>query len=110
MSSTEHAVAFQTLLRDDDIDRFDTMPHNNLYLNLYWTGLQKIQHIIPYLFCLHSIIVKLKQHKEFFPAFHDLTVDILQTLGKILQHSDSFNHLNALDIFHISVLTVMFKS
>lgn len=35
MSSTEHAVAFQTLLRDDDIDRFDTMPHNNLYLNLY---------------------------------------------------------------------------
>ncbi|CAG06646.1 unnamed protein product, partial [Tetraodon nigroviridis] len=46
-SSTEHTAAFQTLLRDDDID---------------------------------SIIVKLKQHEEFFPAFHALTVDILQTL------------------------------
>lgn len=54
--------------------------------------------LIPYLFCLHSIIVKLKQHEEFFPAFHDLTVDILQTLGKLLEHSDSLNRLNALDI------------
>uniref|UniRef100_H2SPN9 Centrosomal protein of 70 kDa n=1 Tax=Takifugu rubripes TaxID=31033 RepID=H2SPN9_TAKRU len=41
----------------------------------------KFQHIIAYLFCLHSILVKLKQHEEFFPAFHALTVDILQTLG-----------------------------
>ncbi|XP_056883130.1 centrosomal protein of 70 kDa isoform X2 [Takifugu flavidus] len=48
VSSTEHTVTFQTLLRDDDID---------------------------------SILVKLKQHEEFFPAFHALTVDILQTLG-----------------------------
>lgn len=53
---------------------------------------------IPYLFCLHSIIVKLKQHEEFFPAFHALTVDILETLGKLLEHSNSLNHLNALDI------------
>lgn len=49
-------------------------------------------------FCLHSIIVKLKQYEEFFPAFHALTVDILQTLGKLLEHSDSLIHLNALDI------------
>lgn len=46
---------------------------------------QKFQHIIAYLICLHSIIVKLKQHEEFFPAFHALTVDILRTLGKMLR-------------------------
>ncbi|XP_073318564.1 centrosomal protein of 70 kDa [Pagrus major] len=30
---------------------------------------------------IDSIIVKVKQHDEFFPAFHALTMDILQTLG-----------------------------
>ncbi|XP_076580023.1 centrosomal protein of 70 kDa isoform X3 [Chaetodon auriga] len=30
---------------------------------------------------IDSIIVKVRQHEEFFPAFHALTVDILQTLG-----------------------------
>uniref|UniRef100_A0A8C2X1W2 Centrosomal protein of 70 kDa n=1 Tax=Cyclopterus lumpus TaxID=8103 RepID=A0A8C2X1W2_CYCLU len=30
---------------------------------------------------IDSIIVKVKQHEEFFPAFHALTVDILHTLG-----------------------------
>ncbi|XP_041822220.1 centrosomal protein of 70 kDa isoform X2 [Chelmon rostratus] len=30
---------------------------------------------------IDSIIVKVKQHEEFFPAFHALIVDILQTLG-----------------------------
>lgn len=29
-----------------------------------------------------SIIVKVKQHEEFFPAFHALIMDILHTLGK----------------------------
>lgn len=32
-------------------------------------------------FTLCSIIVKVKQHDEFFPAFHALTTDILHTLG-----------------------------
>lgn len=59
---------------------------------------QKTQHIVPYLFSLHSIIVKLKQHADFFPAFHGLTLDILQTLGKMLKHSDRDSLLNALDI------------
>uniref|UniRef100_A0A8C4IVJ4 Centrosomal protein of 70 kDa n=1 Tax=Dicentrarchus labrax TaxID=13489 RepID=A0A8C4IVJ4_DICLA len=31
---------------------------------------------------IDSIIVKVKQHEEFFPAFHALITDILQTLGK----------------------------
>ncbi|XP_035533316.1 centrosomal protein of 70 kDa isoform X2 [Morone saxatilis] len=30
---------------------------------------------------IDSIIVKVKQHEEFFPAFHALITDILQTLG-----------------------------
>ncbi|XP_038571591.1 centrosomal protein of 70 kDa-like [Micropterus salmoides] len=30
---------------------------------------------------IDSIIVKVKQHEEFFPAFHALIMDILQTLG-----------------------------
>lgn len=29
-----------------------------------------------------SIIIKVKQHEEFFPAFHALITEILQTLGK----------------------------
>uniref|UniRef100_A0A3Q3VYA1 Centrosomal protein of 70 kDa n=1 Tax=Mola mola TaxID=94237 RepID=A0A3Q3VYA1_MOLML len=30
---------------------------------------------------IDSVIVKVRQHEEFFPAFHALIVDILQTLG-----------------------------
>ncbi|KAF3857306.1 hypothetical protein F7725_009165, partial [Dissostichus mawsoni] len=32
---------------------------------------------------IDSIIVKVKQHEEFFPAFHDLILDILHTLGNM---------------------------
>ncbi|KAJ4924349.1 hypothetical protein JOQ06_000589 [Pogonophryne albipinna] len=35
---------------------------------------------------IDSIIVKVKQHEEFFPAFHDLILDILHTLG--VRHLD----------------------
>uniref|UniRef100_A0A3B5APH1 Centrosomal protein of 70 kDa n=1 Tax=Stegastes partitus TaxID=144197 RepID=A0A3B5APH1_9TELE len=32
---------------------------------------------------IDSIITKVKQHEEFFPAFHALVTEILQTLGKV---------------------------
>lgn len=30
----------------------------------------------------HSIIVKLKEHEEFFPVFHSFILELLQTLGE----------------------------
>lgn len=31
--------------------------------------------------CVVSIIVKLREHEEFFPAFHSLVLELLHTLG-----------------------------
>ncbi len=46
---------------------------------------------IQLVFVFHSIIVKLKEHEEFFPVFHSFILELLQTLGKNKLYSQSTN-------------------
>lgn len=52
-----------------------------------WVGLPdgSCSGLLQSLLLFFSIIMKVKQHEEFFPAFHALVTGILQTLGKFNQ-------------------------
>lgn len=87
VSSTERTAGLHNLLGDADVDRFRL---TILFGISDTSGLGAISlqghsnpNICMFFFSsLCSIIVKVKQHEEFFPAFHALVLDILHTLGK----------------------------
>lgn len=72
VSATERTAGFHHLLGDADIDRCSAQSLKAILPRGY-------SDLNPPSLC--SIIVKVKQHEEFFPAFHALVLDILQTLG-----------------------------
>ncbi len=46
-------------------------------------------HTVGVCIVFHSIIVKLKEHEEFFPVFHSFILELLQTLGENKLYSQS---------------------
>lgn len=75
--SSQQGANFYNLLGDADILRFTNTPLTCLK---YTTDSQTLCSHVCFSF-IFSIFVKIKQHQEFFPAFHALIVDILQVLG-----------------------------
>ena len=79
VSSSEHTAGFHRLLGDADIDRLEEQ---------HVIVLDRSSTLYKHVFCsFSSIIIKVKQHDEFFPAFHALITDVLHTLGKQLAFS-----------------------
>lgn len=78
VSSIESMARFPELLGDIDIDRF-------AFLTRVGLPDGSCSGLLQSLLLFFSIIMKVKQHEEFFPAFHALVTGILQTLGKFNQ-------------------------
>lgn len=74
VASTQRSAVLHDVLEDSDIDRFRHIENlKPVFLPLL---------LLTTLLLFFSILLKVKQHEEFFPAFHGLATQLLQTLGK----------------------------
>jgi len=65
------------------------------FLHLETASEQQTAGVFIVTFVFNSIIVKLKEHEEFFPVFHSFILELLQTLGETKLYSCSTSQSNS---------------
>lgn len=80
VSSDEHGGGFLSLLGDTDVDRFSVT--EAMFYCLKSQVALLLMKCLCFLLLFSSIIIKVRQHDEFFPPFHALVTEMFNILGK----------------------------